>query len=355
MVLKKLFKKKDNSKAPKGFHSLTIRTVEKITSDSVRVSFEVPEELKSNFEFVPGQYLDFSIQINNKEQRRSYSICSGKNEDLAVAVKKVDTGLVSTWFNTAAQVGEEIFVAEPQGSFVRTNELKSIVTFAAGSGITPILSIAKSLSEGDQMALFYGNKTMASTLFLKDLQAIDQVKTKLFLSQENHEHAVYGRLDKTAVSEIIKENLDILKADAFFLCGPNEMIDTISEQLTLFGVPKTKIKREFFTAPVDSKKATNTATDATQSLVTVVLDGEEIEVIYVPNGKSVLELLDVKGYDPPYSCRGGVCSTCRAVVKEGTATMRMNYVLTDEEVSEGHILCCQAIPTSEKVTISFDA
>jgi ring-1,2-phenylacetyl-CoA epoxidase subunit PaaE len=216
------------------------------------------------------------------------------------------------------------------------------------------MSIAKSLPSDSSMHLFYGNKTISSTIFWDELKSIGQLKAQLFLSQESNENATDGRLDEKAVSGLIKGNLDLLKADAFFLCGPNDMIETISSKLEEFGVSKSKIKRELFTAPVQTEKTKVAVSDSMNSNVKVLLDGEEIEVKYIPNGKTVLELLDLKGYDPPYSCRGGVCSTCRAMVLDGTATMRMNYVLTDEEVAQGHILCCQAIPTSENVTISFD-
>ncbi|MBU2018678.1 MAG: 2Fe-2S iron-sulfur cluster binding domain-containing protein [Bacteroidetes bacterium] len=354
MVFKKLFGKKGGKKPHRGYHSIEISAIKILSTDCVQVSFDIPKNLKEEFSYIPGQFLDFIITLNGKEHRRSYSICSGANEPLSVAVKQIKKGVVSTWFNTTAQVGMKVSIAHPQGTFIRTPEMKNIVAFAAGSGITPIMAIAKSLPADASMNLFFGNKTLDSTLFWEEIKSIETLKPQLFLSQESNKIAKDGRLDEKNVSNLLKENLDLLKADAFFLCGPSEMIEVVKAKLELLGVDNSKIKYELFTAPVKSKKGKIIVADSMESKVTVLLDGEEIDINFVPNGKSIIELLDVKGYDPPYSCRGGVCSTCRAIVTEGTATMRMNYVLTDEEVAQGHILCCQAVPTSEAVTISFD-
>lgn len=356
--LKKLFKKDSTTKTHKGFYNLTIQKIEKLTSDSVKVTLDVPSDLKSTFQFIAGQYINFVIEVNGKEERRSYSICSGPNEPLAVAVKAIENGTVSVWFNKTAEEGQEIQVSKPEGSFqLKTND-KNVVAFAAGSGITPILSIAKSLENSTgTLKLFYGNRTKSSVLFYDDLTSLHHVNNHFYLSGEKIDGFENGRLDKAAISEIIKQDLDILKADGFFLCGPEEMIKAGVDTLKLFGVPTEKIHYELFTTP--TIMASNTVSEVSnfsgESNVKVILDGEEIEFKLKAKGKAILDILDKEGFDAPYSCRGGVCCSCKAKIIKGKATMTMNYALTDEEVKDGYILTCQAHPASEELVVSFDA
>ena len=352
----KLFKKEE--KGHKGFYPLTISKIKRLTSDSVQVVLDVPSDLKSTFDFIPGQYINFIIEVNGKEERRSYSICSGKNEPLSVAVKAVENGTVSVWFNKEAKEGMTLSVSKPEGNFQLKDNAKKVVAFAAGSGITPILSIAKSLANGvGEMDLFYGNKSQDSILFNDEITSLGHLTTSIYLTQEDKEGYKKGRLDKENISEIIKQDLSILKADAYFLCGPEEMIKAGVDTLKLFGVADAKIHFELFTTPtiMASKTAEPVSDFKGESDVKVTLDGEEIEFKLKANGKPILDVLDKEGFDAPYSCRGGVCCSCKAKVLEGKATMTMNYALTDEEVAEGYILTCQAHPASEKVVISFDA
>lgn len=353
----KLFKKEEGKKH-KGFYDLSIQKIKKLTSESVQVTLDVPSDLKSTFDFIPGQYINFIIEVNGKEERRSYSICSGKNEPLSVAVKAVENGTVSVWFNKEAKEGMTLSVSKPEGNFQLKDDAKKVVAFAAGSGITPILSIAKSLANGNgEMNLFYGNKSQDSILFNDELTNLAHLKTTQFLSQEDKEGFKKGRLDKENISEIIKQDIDILKADAFFLCGPEEMIKAGVDTLKMFGVAEDKIHFELFTTPtIMATKTTEPVSEFKgESDVKVTLEGEDIEFKLKSNGKAILDILDKEGFDAPYSCRGGVCCSCKAKVLEGKATMTMNYALTDEEVAEGYILTCQAHPASEKVVISFDA
>lgn len=353
----KLFKK-EGGKKHKGFYDLSIQKIKKLTSESVQVTLDVPSDLKSTFDFIPGQYINFIIEVNGKEERRSYSICSGKNEPLSVAVKAVENGTVSVWFNKEAKEGMTLSVSKPEGNFQLKDDAKKVVAFAAGSGITPILSIAKSLANGNgEMNLFYGNKSQYSILFNDELTNLAHLKTTQFLSQEDKEGFKKGRLDKENISEIIKQDIDILKADAFFLCGPEEMIKAGVDTLKMFGVAEDKIHFELFTTPtIMATKTTEPVSEFKgESDVKVTLEGEDIEFKLKSNGKAILDILDKEGFDAPYSCRGGVCCSCKAKVLEGKATMTMNYALTDEEVAEGYILTCQAHPASEKVVISFDA
>jgi ring-1,2-phenylacetyl-CoA epoxidase subunit PaaE len=352
------FLKKDKtaSSAKKGFHQLAIANIEKLSNDTVRVTFDVPSELKKVFSFKAGQYLNFLLEINGEEIRRSYSICSGENEALAVAVKAIKNGIASNWFNSVAAVNDLLFVAAPEGNFILPANAKTVVAFAAGSGITPIVSLAKALQNNQgQMQLFYGNRSLENTLFKTDFENLSAVTTQYFFSQEQNEGAIAGRIDKETITNCIKADLALLKADAFFICGPEEMILAVVSTLEFFGVAKNKIHYELFTTPVLMKKEETVESNFKgTSAVKVILDSEVAEFSLANEGKTILEALEKAGLDAPFSCRGGVCCSCKAKVLKGSASMKMNYSLTDEEVKDGYILTCQAHPTSEELIVSFD-
>lgn len=359
-LFKKLFSKEDStsaSKAPKGYLTLTIAKLTKLSSDTVEVQLTIPSELQSKFVYSPGQYLNFAITIDGKEERRSYSICSGQNEPLAVAVKAIESGKVSNWFNSNALEGQEIFVAPPNGHFTISNE-KTVVAIAAGSGITPIMSIAKSIenNQDTSLRLFFGNKTVESTIYKADLDALKQTNVTYFLSQESKEGFETGRITKESFTAQIKANLDLLKADGFFICGPEDMIFDIKDALQLFGVADEKIHFELFTTPTHHAEESHTKTSdfSGKSKVKVIIDDEAYEFELDAKGKTILERADAEGADAPYSCRGGVCSTCKAKVIKGKAVMDLNYSLTDTEIEEGYVLTCQAHPASEELIISYD-
>jgi ring-1,2-phenylacetyl-CoA epoxidase subunit PaaE len=352
------FLKKDKSaNAPKkGFHQLAIAKIEKLTNDTVRVTLDVPSELKKEFTFKAGQYLNFLLEIDAAEIRRSYSICSGENEPLAVAVKAIKNGIASNWFNSVAAIDDLLYVAAPEGNFTLPSNTKTVVGFAAGSGITPILSLAKALqSSNGTMQLFYGNRTLENTLFKTDFDNLSAVTTQYFFSQEQNEGAIAGRIDKETITNCIKSDLSLLKADAFFVCGPEEMILAVVSTLEFFGVAKNKIHYELFTSPVLMKKEETVESNFKgTSAVKVILDSEVAEFSLANEGKTILEALEKAGLDAPFSCRGGVCCSCKAKVLKGSASMKMNYSLTDEEVKDGYILTCQSHPTSEELIVSFD-
>lgn len=352
------FLKKDKSaNAPKkGFHQLAIAKIEKLTNDTVRVTLDVPSELKKEFSFKAGQYLNFLLEIDATEIRRSYSICSGENEPLAVAVKAIKNGIASNWFNSVAAVDDLLYVAVPEGNFTLPTNAKTVVGFAAGSGITPILSLAKVLqSSNGTMQLFYGNRSLENTLFKTDFENLSVVTTQYFFSQEQNEGAIAGRIDKENITNCIKADLSLLKADAFFVCGPEEMILAVVSTLEFFGVANNKIHYELFTTPVLMKKEETVESNFKgTSAVKVILDSEVAEFSLANEGKTILEALEKAGLDAPFSCRGGVCCSCKAKVLKGSASMKMNYSLTDEEVQDGYILTCQAHPTSEELIVSFD-
>ena len=357
-MFKKLFGKGGNSKAPKGFYELTISAITKLTDDTVEVSFEIPKETQSYFKFTPGQYVNFAITINGNEERRSYSICSGPQEKLSVAVKQVETGKVSSWFNTTAAVGDAIFVSPPEGNFVRPKEAKNIVAIAVGSGITPIMSMAKAAETSDvRINLFYGSRSAKQIIFGDAISKLNHTKTTHFLSGEASDNAVNSRINKESFTQVIKSDLEILKSDGFFLCGPETMIVDIVEVLKTFGVSEDKVFYELFTTPTVLGSKTTSSTGGSfsgTSKVTVLLDDDEVSFDLAADGPSILDKVNKEGFDAPYSCKGGVCCTCKAKIIEGNATMTVNYSLTDKEVEDGYILTCQSHPASDVLKISYD-
>jgi ring-1,2-phenylacetyl-CoA epoxidase subunit PaaE len=355
MALFGLFKKTEKP-AHKGFHNLTISRIDRLTQDTVQVVFDVPSEIKKEFSFKAGQYLDVIIPLNGTEERRSYSICSGTSEDLAIAVKVVSNGKVSNWFNREATEGTVISVSTPKGNFILSDQTKNVVAIAAGSGITPILSIAKEVEKREgNLRLFYGNRTLSSIIFNNELSQLKNTFVTGFLSGETVEGYEKGRINKESFTNIIKSDLSLLRADAYYICGPEEMIMQVVETLKFFGVAENKIHFELFTTPVLMKsEPVEVSTFDGISHVKVILDGEMVEFDLKSKGKSLLEAVETEGLDAPYSCKGGVCSSCRAKVLEGSVTMRTNLSLTDEEVKKGYILTCQAIPTSENLKITYD-
>lgn len=357
-MFKKLFGKGGGSKAPKGFYELTIAAIRKLTDDTVEVSFDIPSDKQSYFKFTPGQYVNFSIKIDGNEERRSYSICSGPQEKLSVAVKQVENGKVSTWFNTTAAVGETIFVSAPEGNFIRPKEAKNIVAIAVGSGITPIMSMAKAAESSEvNINLYYGSRTLNQVIFRDELSKLTNTKTSHFLSAESAEGCTNSRINKESFTQTIKDNLEILKSDGFFICGPEEMIVDMVDVLNTFGVSEDKVFYELFTTPtvLGSKSTSSAGTSFSgNSKVTVILDDDSISFDLASDGDTILDKVNDEGFDAPYSCKGGVCCTCKAKILEGNATMTVNYSLTDKEVEEGYILTCQSHPASEVLKISYD-
>jgi ring-1,2-phenylacetyl-CoA epoxidase subunit PaaE len=353
------FKRKDKSeseKGPKGFFSVRVEEVKKLTDDSVQIVFDLPSDLKSKFQFVPGQYINIAVDINGKSERRSYSICSSKDESLSIAVKAVKDGKVSNWVNDVLRPGDHLWISSPEGNFKLDNQQMNIVCIAAGSGITPILSMIKTMdTKNGTSRLLFGNRYSNNIMFQDEIQSLNSVNSTLFLSGEDKNGFRRGRINKDNLTEVIKEDLDLLKADAFFICGPEGMIKEAKNTLTFFGVPENKVKYELFTVSENSGDGKVLENDFSgMSHIKVILDDEIAEFDLDAKGKTILTAVESSGLDAPYSCRGGVCCSCKAKVLQGNAVMRMNYSLTEEEIAEGYILTCQAHPASEKVVISFD-
>lgn len=352
--LGKLFKKETSANTPRGFFNVKVKAINRLTKDAVEVVFDIPQNTRESFNFLPGQYITISTTFNGKEERRSYSICSAPGTDLAIGVKEVKGGKVSAWINNSLNVGDSVLISKPEGRFLLGNA-KNVVAIAAGSGITPILSMASALDKsGGKMKLLFANKTEKDILFKATLDKLSAVEKRYYLTQEQTVEYKQGRITKETFIDFIKEDLAILKADGFFICGPEEMIMGVKAALEMFGVPADKIHFELFnpTAVKEEVKAASSNFSGVTKMK-VILD-DEVQTIEIKGNKTILDAAVGADIDAPYSCRGGVCSTCRAKVVSGTVKMNLNYTLTDKEVEDGYILTCQSHATSEELTISYD-
>ncbi|WP_339622688.1 ferredoxin--NADP reductase [uncultured Winogradskyella sp.] len=347
------------------FHTLTIQSVKEVTEQAVAITFNIPENLKDTFSFKAGQYITLKTTINGDEVRRDYSICSSKNSgDLTVAIKAVENGTFSVYANKELKAGATIEVAEPNGRFVfeaNNAKTRTIAAFAAGSGITPILSIAKTLLEDEPFSNFilvYGNKTITDAMFVSDLLHLKNTYGNRFhahfiYSQSQEADALFGRIEKSTVNLIVKNKYRGVSIEQFYLCGPEQMIHTVKDVLVENGVKEKAISFELFTTPVEDNTNTTTNLPSGNSIIKVVVDEEEFEFT-MSQEQTILDAALKQGIDAPYSCQGGICSSCIAKVTEGEATMRQNNILTDGEVAEGLILTCQAHPTSTSLVVDYD-
>ena len=353
------------------FHSLKISDIRKETANCVSIAFDIPQDIQSNFDYKAGQYITLKLNVNGEEIRRSYSLSSSPvaDSDFRIAVKKVDDGRASTLLNESVDIGTTIEVMEPAGNFT-TNIVEGnnthYVAFAAGSGITPVISIIKSILATDstsRFTLLYGNKTSGSIIYKDELDSLsEKYKEKLkvvnILTQEDTgNESTNGRVTKEKAQELLTQYVDMSDPTEFFLCGPETMINNCSELLAGKGIAKESIHFELFTTPIaaESEATKSSVTDFNGvSEVTVRIDGEEITFKLNGSGDAVLDAAIDAGVDAPFSCKGAVCCTCKAKIVEGTVEMEMNYALSDGEVEEGFILTCQSHPTSEKLVIDYD-
>ncbi|MBV7269182.1 ferredoxin--NADP reductase [Winogradskyella luteola] len=347
------------------FHNLSIKSIENVTDKSVAITFNIPENLKDDFNFEAGQYITLKSTINGEEVRRDYSICSSKNSgEVTIAVKAVEGGTFSVYANKQLKAGDTIEVAEPNGRFIlETNEVKTrtIAAFAAGSGITPVLSIAKTLLEEEPFSnfiLIYGNKSVDDTMFFNDLMELkntygNRIHVHFIYSQANEEGALFGRIEKSTVNLIVKNKYKDVTIEKFYLCGPEQMIYTVKDVLIENNVKEKNILFELFTAPVEAKNDSDVDVPNGSSKIKVLVDEEEFEFT-MSQEDSLLEAALKQDIDAPYSCQGGICSSCIARLTEGEAKMRQNNILTDNEVAEGLVLTCQAHPTTASVVVDYD-
>ena len=346
------------------FFPLTVKELKKVTSDSVSITFDVPDNLKEQFDFKEGQYITLKKEIKGENIQRAYSIWKAPYENvLSVLVKKVENGIFSTYSNEDLKQGDVIEVMAPQGNFVpelNSTQSKHYTLIAAGSGITPIFSILKQILKteaGSTIDLFYVNKTKESTIFqseFSDITSSNLTIHSLYTKEASSNTSLEGRIDKLKCKVLHSTNLLKVDSDEFYLCGPEQMIFDVKDYLVEEKVNESKIKFELFTA-VSSDKAEEVVTDFSEAQITITIDDDDFDYIYkVDKADSILEEGINQGLDLPYSCKGGVCCTCRAKVIEGTAKMKINYALTDQEVEDGYVLTCQTVPTSTVLKVSFD-
>ena len=349
------------------FYPLIVKDVRRETKDAVSVALELSKEQQSVFKYTPGQYLTLRATINGEEVRRSYSICAAPHEgELRVAIKEIEGGKFSTYANRSLKAGDTLESMAPMGNFAWKHEGSAahVVGWAAGSGITPIAAIAKSVLNSDNestFTLFYGNKTSNSIIFkdeLEDLKNtyVDRFEVHHVLSREDQgSDYTSGRLDADKVSAYNGKFFDAATTTGHFLCGPLGMIEGVSGVLESLGTAKAKIHFELFNTAgaTEEAKAKSSTKASANAKVTVVLDGEETHFEMGPKDYVLDAALDA-GADVPYACKGAVCCTCRAKVLKGTAEMVMNYALVDDEVKDGYVLTCQTHATSDELVVSFD-
>ena len=352
------------------FHKLQVKDVRKETSECVSISFDIPEELKNEFIFTQGQNVTIKTMASGEEFRRSYSICSSPlDNELRIAVKKVPNGLFSTFANEKLKKGDVLEIMSPTGTFftgVNPANRKDYVFFAAGSGITPVISIIKTILFTEQhssVTLVYGNKTVQSIIFREEIDALKDKFLKRFrvfhiLSREKTDTDFnYGRIDVSKCDHLSKLiNFNII--DDFFICGPEQMIFSIKDFLEGWGIESKDIHFELFTTPVRKVSPVQTITEENKeegSDITVKIDGRSFDFKLGFNGDVILDAALAQGADLPFACKGGVCCTCKAKLIEGEVEMDANFGLEKSEVKAGYILTCQSHPRSKKVVVDYDA
>ncbi len=350
------------------FHPLTIKDIRRETLDSVRIALAVPEELQSEYEFLPGQHLPFEIELDGKKLRRTYSICSGLGEPLEIGVRVQPGGKFSEYAAEHLSVGDSIDAMPPSGQFhVDLDEAnaKDYVGFAAGSGITPILSMIKSILATEpksRFILFYGNRKQATTMFIEDLYALknqylERLQLNFVFSQEEQEfEPMAGRLDADKVRELYKHFGAGLRATDCFVCGPDTMIRDVQSALVDLGMDEAHVHTERFGVPRKTGKTAPQAVAKTaeHAEITVIMDGHKKSFDMKRGDANIVDAAAAHGIDLPYSCKGGVCATCRCHVRAGEVSMASNYGLEPWEVEKGFVLACQARPVSESVILDYD-
>lgn len=353
------------------FHTLTVKEVRNETSDCVSIAFDVPANLQPAFLFEQGQNITIKKNIEGEEIRRSYSICSAPYEnELRVAVKKVEGGKFSTYANEILKAGDTLDILPPTGKFntpLNPVNKKKYLAIAAGSGITPVISIIKTTlhtEPGSSFTLIFGNRGRHSIIFFEELENIKNKYLNRFnfinvLSREKTDAPVNsGRIDAHKLAELA-QLISYKNTDEFFICGPAEMIFCVKEFLETGGVAQKKIHFELFATPgqnepAQAKRTSSSAYSGPTSKITVNLDGRSFDFDLGFNSESILDAALKQGADLPFACKGGVCCTCKAKLLEGQVEMDVNWGLEHEEVEQGFILTCQSHPVTEKVVVDFD-
>ena len=352
------------------FYPLTVARVARETRDAVAITFDVPPALKEAFRFVQGQHLTLRARVGGEDLRRSYSICSAvQDECLRIAVKKAPGGAFSTWVSERLAAGQTLEVMPPMGHFnvpLDPANRRHYLGFAAGSGITPLLSIIKTTLATEprsRFTLFYGNRSSATVIFREELSDLkDRFLTRLnivyVMSREPQDIALLnGRIDRQKADALLAHWVDVEDVDTAFVCGPDGMMHAVSASLQERGFPKAKIKIELFAASIpkhEHRAAAAPAPGSGECTVTAIIDGAARQFSVEKTRESVIDAALRQGIELPYSCKGGVCSTCRAKLVEGEVDMDVNFALEDYELARGFVLCCQSYPVTDKVVVDFD-
>ncbi len=352
------------------FHSIKVADIYKETKDCSVISFEIPVDLQNEFQYKQGQHLTLKSSIDGKEERRSYSLCSSPTENKwRVAVKKINGGLFSTFVNDNLKKGDFLDLMSPNGDFftpVNDSKAKNYIAFAAGSGITPILSIIKThlaLEPNSTFKLFYLNRSVKSIIFKEEIELLKnkyfgRFEIFHFLTKEHRSiELLNGRFTKEKLQVLTSKIIDIPAVDDCFICGPEEMIFLIRDELVAAGLPKEKVHFELFSTgnSEEDKQRINKILEhkVEGTEVTIIDGGKEFHFTMDDDFDNILDGALAAGADLPFACKGGVCSTCRCKIISGTVEMKINYALDENEVAKGLILSCQAVPTSQNVVVEF--
>lgn len=353
------------------FHNLKVADIYKETSDTSVITFDIPESLHNDFNFRQGQHLTLKADISGEDVRRSYSLCSSPLENQwKVAVKLIPGGKFSTFINERLQAGDTLEVMPPSGTFgveCDAEKRKNYLFFAAGSGITPILSMIKThlaAEPNSTCKLFYVNKTAKSIIFKEELEQLrntyfGRLEIYYFLTKERRDIDLFnGRFDDDKMQVLTKTFIDIPDTSEVFLCGPEQMVNYVSEYLIKAGLPKEMVHFELFVSGLseeDIKRAERLAQQNVEGTeVTIIDGGKEFFFTMTKEYDNILDAALGAGADLPFACKGGVCSTCKCQVKEGEVEMKINYALEDNEVAQDFVLSCQAVPKTDKIVVDFD-
>lgn len=352
------------------FHTLEVKDIYKDTEDCSVIDFTIPEELKTVFKYKPGQYLTLRTTINDEDLRRSYSLCSSPiDNEWKVAVKQIPEGKFSTFVNQTLKKGDTLEVMKPMGRFgtAISETPKNYIVFTAGSGITPILSMIKThlaKEPNSTFKLFYLNRTVKSIIFKEEIEQLrnqyfGRLEVSYFLTKEFRDIDLFnGRFTREKLHTIFDKLVDVSELDECFLCGPEEMIFMVKEELVKAGMPSENIHFELFVTGLSkentpaSKPVVNQKTEGVA--VTIIDGGKEFHFDMTKDYGNVLDAALGAGADLPFACKGGVCSTCKCRLVEGSVDMKINYALDENEVAQKLILSCQAVPTTKKIVLDFD-
>lgn len=343
------------------FHTLKVKDIRTETPLAVSIAFEVPADLATDYQFEAGQYVTIKAIINGEEIRRSYSISSApSSNELRVVVKAVENGIFSNYAKNQLKVGDNLEVGIPEGKFVVENrDAKIFVAFAAGSGITPIISIIKDVLEKKDdttFILIYGNKTIEDTIYFNEINALQQQYLGRFFvhytfTKANPDGSLFGRIERSTVNFVLKNKHSEKRVDEYFLCGPEDMIKKVTDVLKENGAAEEQIHYELFTT-----SSTNGEIPVSgEGMVKVTVLVDDVETTFnMPRTENILSAALKHGVDAPYSCQGGICSSCMCRTIKGSAEMKTNHILMDDEVEDGLLLACQSYVTSDEIYVDFD-